>query len=297
MSASRTFVSVAVDFDGIHNWENAPHFLKHPHQHQFRVRLKVETIPGDNDRTLEFFEIKAVLRNAIEQAFRTRDSLGIRHLGGHSTESISDLIYNELPVSVKTRHIWIEVNEDETQGSESEYQPISTPPADQAVVLSVGELQAIVQKLGEQISRDYCEVPALTVVCLLKGAFVFAADLIRQIDHPGLEVEFMRPKSYNGTQRGVLKTLGPVPRVKGKHVLLLDDIYDSGETLKRAVELLEHGGAASLRVAVLLRRSRNTVPLNVHYCGFVLENDDFVSGYGLDVDEKERGLPFLRKAC
>ncbi len=297
MPAHRTYITIQMSFDGIHNWPAAPNFLRHPHQHLFQIRLRVETIPGDNTRALEFFDVKKELEEAIDHAFPEIDSLGIRDLGDLSTEAISDRIHEALPKLLRCRHSWIEVKEDDTQGSESEYLPISTATSDGGVVLSQEQLQEAIKGLGRQISWDYREAPTLTVVCLLKGAFIFAADLIREIDHPGLEVDFLRLKSYTGKKRGKLKTVGPIPPVKGKHVLLLDDICDSGETLKSAMGLLKRAGAASIRLAVLLRRGNNTVPLTIDYCGAVLEGEEFVSGYGLDVDERERGLPFLRKAC
>ena len=296
MSATRTFVSVEVAFDGIHNWEGAPHFLRHPHQHRFRVRLKVETIPGDNTRSLEYFELKRVLRKAIDSAFPQMDSLGIRLLGGSSTERAADLTYQCLPSDIRGRRVWIAVAEDETQGSESEYEPeSSSTPYDDALPISENRLRARVEELGAEISRDYQAERSLTVVCLLKGALVFVADLIRRIDHSDLTVEFLRVRSYRGTERGELEIVDPVPDVSGAHVLLVDDICDSGATLNRARQQLGEAGAASIRTVALLRRSNSTTRLD--YCGFELNGDDFVVGYGLDLDEKQRGLPFVKKAA
>lgn len=295
MTAKRTFVSVKVTFDGIHNWENAPHFLRHPHQHRFQVGIKVQTIPGDNSRSLEFFDLKAELHRAIDQAFPEVDTLGIRHLGGHSTESISDLIYGELPRHITERHLWIEVNEDDTQGSESEYEPQPNPRCVDGTVIPGAEIQQRVAELGRQIAADYADKESFVIVCLLKGSFVFVADLLRHIDHHGVEIEFLQLRSYEGTERGEIQVLGALPRLKGRDVLVVDDICDSGETVRKAVALLEAAEAASVSTAVLL--ARNTAARrSVDYCGFVLDSEVFVVGYGMDVDEKLRQLRDLRAA-
>ena len=295
MCKRKTFIVVSVSFDGLHNWNDANTFLKQPHHHRFHVRLTVETVPGDNSRSLEFFEVKEQLLDAIDKALPERGPFGTRLAAGHSTESLSDLIYEHLPCALKERHINIAVMEDETQGSETVYLP--AVEIEKALPITQDEIRRRVRELGEQITAEYQSIETLTVVCLLKGAFLFAADLVREIEHPALQVEFIRLKSYSGTEQGDLEVIGPVPDVTGKHVLLVEDICDTGNTLDRATSLCQEAGAASVRVAVLLERSYNEIPVKADYCGFKLRERDFVCGYGLDVNERLRNLSEIRKAC
>jgi hypoxanthine phosphoribosyltransferase len=131
---------------------------------------------------------------------------------------------------------------------------------------------------------------------VLKGSFVFAADLVRLLDMP-LEVEFISLSSYG---RGRKESSGKVRVVrglstalKGRHVLVVEDIIDAGVTMDFLIAYLRRKGAASIRVCALFdKASRRQVPVHIDYCGLTVP-DAFVVGYGLDFDERYRNLPAL----
>src|SRR5262249_15940415 len=144
-------------------------------------------------------------------------------------------------------------------------------------------IQQRIGELAQQISADYRDKP-LTIVGVLTGCLVFLADLVRRLEMP-LRIGLIQASSYRGetTTAGTLR-VGPelVPDLRGRHVLLLDDILDTGQTLHRLVGLLGALGALSIRVAVLLRKEgRQVVALEPDYFGFHIP-DVFVVGYGLD---------------
>lgn len=162
------------------------------------------------------------------------------------------------------------------------------------VLLSEDEIREKVRELGGKITADY-KNSNLMLVTVLKGAVVFLADLMRQIDVPA-EIDFMVVSSYG---YGV-KSSGVVKIVKdldvplaGKDILIVEDILDSGLTLSYIKELLESRGPRSIRIATLLDKpSRRKVDLQADYIGFSVP-DEFVIGYGLDYDEKYRNLPYI----
>lgn len=155
-------------------------------------------------------------------------------------------------------------------------------------------IQERVRKLGEQISRDF-EGRNLLVICVLKGAFVFMADLVKSVTVP-LEIDFMAVSSYGASTRssGVVKIIKDldVP-VEGRDVLIVEDIIDSGLTLSYLIDVLERRNALSVAVVALFDKpGRRTVDLEPDYKGFTLP-DEFIVGYGLDYAEKYRNLPFV----
>ena len=153
------------------------------------------------------------------------------------------------------------------------------------VLLSEDEIREKVRELGGKITADY-KNSNLMLVTVLKGAVVFLADLMRQIDVPA-EIDFMVVSSYGS---GV-KSSGVVKIVKDLDVPLAG--LDSGLTLSYIKELLESRGPRSIRIATLLDKpSRRKVDLQADYIGFSVP-DEFVIGYGLDYDEKYRNLPFV----
>lgn len=162
------------------------------------------------------------------------------------------------------------------------------------VLLDEATLQAKVKELGQQIARDYAGKP-LTMVCILKGAVMFAADLARSIDIP-MEMDFMAISSYGMGVRtsGVVRILKDLDHsIEGKHVLVVEDIVDSGLTLSYLLESLSSRQPASLKTCVLLDKpERRVVELNPDYIGFEIP-DKFVIGYGLDYGEKYRNLPYI----
>ena len=155
------------------------------------------------------------------------------------------------------------------------------------VLLSEDEIREKVRELGGKITADY-KNSNLMLVTVLKGAVVFLADLMRQIDVPA-EIDFMVVSSYGSGVKssGVVKIVKDldVP-LAGKDILIVEDILDSGLTLSYIKELLESRGPRSIRIATLLDKpSRRKVDLQADYIGFSVP-DEFVNGYGLDYDEK-----------
>lgn len=162
------------------------------------------------------------------------------------------------------------------------------------VLLTQEELREKVKELGRQITQDY-QGKNLMIVTVLKGAVVFLADLMREIDVPA-EIDFMVVSSYGSGVKssGVVKIVKDldVP-LAGKDLLIVEDILDSGLTLSYIKELLASRGPASIRIATLLDKpSRRKVDLVADYIGFSVP-DEFVIGYGLDYDEKYRNLPYI----
>ena len=162
------------------------------------------------------------------------------------------------------------------------------------VLLTQEELREKVKELGRQITQDY-QGKNLMIVTVLKGAVVFLADLMREIDVPA-EIDFMVVSSYGaGTKSsGVVKIVKDldVP-LKDKDLLTVEDILDSGMTLSYLKELLEGREPRSIRIATLLDKpARRKVDLKADYIGYSVP-DEFVVGYGLDYDEKYRNLPYI----
>jgi hypoxanthine phosphoribosyltransferase len=149
-------------------------------------------------------------------------------------------------------------------------------------------------ELAHQIGNDYRDRP-LTIVGVLTGSLVFLADLTRQLPIPH-RIGVLQASSYRGatTVSGSLRVnLELVPDLQGRHVLLLDDILDTAQTLSSLVEEVKQLGPLSVRTVVLLRKlGRQSVPFEPDYCGFEIP-DVFVVGYGLDYDDEFRHLPYL----
>ena len=160
-------------------------------------------------------------------------------------------------------------------------------------MISAGRIARRVRQLGANISHVYRDADTpLVLVVILKGATVFAADLLRSLSIPA-ELEFVRASSYgSGTSHGALKLAHMVegPLV-GRHVLLVEDIVDSGLTVNVITKRIRRMGPASLRIAALLDRpARRVVEVKIDFCGFVIP-DRFVIGYGLDYAGLYRELP------
>jgi hypoxanthine phosphoribosyltransferase len=162
------------------------------------------------------------------------------------------------------------------------------------ILLTADQIQTRVGELARQIAADYQGRP-VTIVGVLTGSLMFLADLVRHLDLP-LRIDLIQASSYRGaaTIPGQLKIQPDlVPDVRGRDVLLLDDILDTGQTLSYLVKHLHGLSTASLRVAVLLRKvGRQLVPLEPDYCGFEIP-DAFVVGYGLDYNDEYRNLPYI----
>ena len=163
------------------------------------------------------------------------------------------------------------------------------------VLITEEEIQAKVREVGAQISREY-EGKPLLLVSILNGAFVFMADLCRAITIP-CETAFMCAKSYyNGTSSsGIVKiTMDLMQDISGYHVIIAEDIIDTGRTLNDVIKLLKARNPLSLKVITLLDKPERRVKkqVKVDYTCFTIP-DEFVVGYGLDYDQIYRNLPFI----
>jgi hypoxanthine phosphoribosyltransferase len=154
-------------------------------------------------------------------------------------------------------------------------------------------LRARIAELGRDIARDYAG-KSLVVVAVLKGSFIFVADLVRAVALP-LEVEFIGISSYAGTSSsGVVQITQDLSRpIAGEHVLLVEDVVDSGLTMSYLIDNLSTRRPASVQVCALLEKpSRAKVKVPIAYRGFEIP-EEFVVGYGLDVNGKYRNLPYV----
>ena len=168
------------------------------------------------------------------------------------------------------------------------------PPDGLTLLISEEELRSGVTKLARQIDRDYAST-GLALVCVLKGAAIFASDLLRELQASVHRVEFLRASSYgSGTESsGSVRVESSLADgvIAGRHVLIVDDIADTGHTCVAVTKFLEGMGPASLRYCTLLDKpDRREVAVEYDYVGFTIPNH-FVVGYGMDLDERYRGLP------
>jgi hypoxanthine phosphoribosyltransferase len=162
------------------------------------------------------------------------------------------------------------------------------------VLIPAERIRERVAELGERIARDYHGRP-VTIIGVLTGCLIFLADLVRQMDLH-LRIHLIQASSYRGavTVGGQLHlNLDTLPDLRGRDVLLVDDILDTGKTISRVVAALHERGAASVRVCVLLRKvGKQQVVVEPDYSGFDIP-DAFVVGYGLDYDDEHRHLPHI----
>lgn len=162
------------------------------------------------------------------------------------------------------------------------------------IMISEEQIAAKVKELGSILAEEYREKNPL-LICVLKGAILFMADLIRQMDIR-CEMDFMAVSSYgSGTESsGMVRILKDLDTsVQDRHVIVMEDIMDSGLTLSRLVELLRHREAASVKVVTLLNKpERRKVDITPDYSGYDIP-DEFVVGYGLDYAENYRNLPYI----
>ena len=161
-------------------------------------------------------------------------------------------------------------------------------------MLSQEQIAARVRELGAQLTKDYAG-RNLVLVCVLKGSFVFAADLARAIDQP-LRIDFLGTRSYgeDTDSSGVVQITQDLSRpIEHEDVLLVEDIVDTGLTVAYVIDLLRTRNPKSVKVCALLHKpARARVEVQVDYLGFTIE-DRFVVGYGLDHAERYRNLPYI----
>lgn len=162
------------------------------------------------------------------------------------------------------------------------------------ILISTERLKQRIEELGEQITADY-EGREILMIGVLRGAVIFMADLARAIKVP-VAIDFMAVSSYGAstTSSGVVRILKDLDEdVEGKHILIVEDIVDSGLTLKYLIDNLKSRKPASIKICTLLSKpDRRKVDVDITYNGFVIP-DEFVIGYGLDYAEKYRNLPFV----
>ena len=162
------------------------------------------------------------------------------------------------------------------------------------VMLTEKEVNARIQALGEEISRDYVG-KSVHLVCVLKGGSFFMCELAKRITVP-VSIDFMSVSSYGKDTKssGVVKIIKDLDEsLKDKEVIIVEDIIDSGRTLSYLMELLSKRGPKSLSLCTLLDKpSRRVVDVEVNYTGFDIP-DEFVVGYGLDYNQKYRNLPYI----
>ena len=162
------------------------------------------------------------------------------------------------------------------------------------VLLSEEEVDARIQAIGDQVSKDYAG-RQVHLVCVLKGGSFFMCELAKRITVP-VSLDFMSVSSYGSDTKssGVVKIVKDLDEsIKDKDVLVVEDIVDSGRTLSYLMEMLRDRGPRSLHLCTLLDKpERRVIDVKVDYTGFAIP-DEFVVGYGLDYDQKYRNLPYI----
>ena len=162
-------------------------------------------------------------------------------------------------------------------------------------LISESQIQQRIDELAKQISNDYANQGELVLVGVLKGAFIFLADLSRRLTIPR-HIEFIAISSYEqGDMRsGAVRLVMDVRRsIEGKHLLIVEDIVDTGHTMLYLIDMLKSRSPASIRTCCLLHKAQKTeVDVKVDYLGFNI-HDEWVVGYGLDYEERDRTLPYI----
>ncbi|GAA6165169.1 hypoxanthine phosphoribosyltransferase [Pelagimonas sp. KU-00592-HH] len=164
-------------------------------------------------------------------------------------------------------------------------------------MISAKSIAARIEELCGEIAQEYKETDKLVVVGLLRGSFVFIADLVRELDLP-VEVDFLEASSYGNAMESsrevrILKDLRG--EIEGRDVLVVEDIVDTGHTLTHVLHLLKSRNPAKLRtIALLDKPSRREADIKADWIGFSIP-DEFVVGYGIDFAQRNRNLPFIGK--
>ncbi len=163
------------------------------------------------------------------------------------------------------------------------------------IIISEEEIKSRICELGQEITSSYDIDESLVMVCILRGAAIFMADLSRQIDMPVI-FDFMDVSSYGtGTKSGVVRIIKDLEEnIEERHVLIVEDIIDTGKTIKNVVDMLETRKPASIKIVTMLDKPERRIvkQVEVDFNGFEIPNE-FVVGYGLDFAEKYRNLPYI----
>lgn len=166
-------------------------------------------------------------------------------------------------------------------------------PENLKVLYSMEELQTRIREIGNQISEDY-KGKEIVIVSILKGAIFYTVDLMKNLK-PDVVLDFMKVSSYEGTEStGTINIKQDLTMdIEGKHVLIVEDIIDTGRTLKKLKEELLKRNPASLKITCLMdKKERRVVELEADYVCFDIPNK-FVVGYGFDIDDKYRNIPYV----
>jgi len=167
--------------------------------------------------------------------------------------------------------------------------------ADPEVLISEQDIEARVDELAKQISAEYADKGELVLIGVLKGAFIFLADLSRRLTIPR-HIEFIAVSSYEhgSVPSGAVRLVMDVrASIEGRHVMIIEDIVDTGHTLHYLIDMLKSRNPASVRTCALLHKEHKTeVDIEVDYLGFTI-GDEWVVGYGLDYAEQDRTLPYI----
>lgn len=164
----------------------------------------------------------------------------------------------------------------------------------QEILFSEEQLKTRVSEIARQIEADYAG-QEIMFIGILRGSFIFLADLCREVNLP-CTLDFMSVSSYGSgtTSSGQIQIIKDLSEdISGRHIIVVEDILDSGNTLSYLLNILEHRHPASIRLCALLDKpERRVKPVQLHYCGFSIP-DAFVVGYGLDYAERYRSLPYI----
>lgn len=161
------------------------------------------------------------------------------------------------------------------------------------ILITEEDIQNKIKELGALLSRDYQDKKPV-FVGILKGVVLFFADMLRQVSIP-CQIDFMAVSSYSGTDStGIINVKKDLDTdITGRHVVILEDIVDTGLTLNKVVAMLQERNPASLKICALLDKpDRREAPVDMEYIGFTIPNE-FVVGYGLDFNEEYRNLPYV----
>jgi hypoxanthine phosphoribosyltransferase len=160
------------------------------------------------------------------------------------------------------------------------------------ILFSSDQIQTKVTEIAHAIDFKHTSDDDVVVICVLNGGFMFFSDLVKNMS-TNIEVDFIRAKSYNGQDQGVVHILKDIEtNIEGKDVYVVDDFYDTGNTLDRILEHLSTSNPKSIQMVTLLTRDISPIPDYPHITGFMIR-DQWVVGYGMDNNSKERNLDYI----
>jgi hypoxanthine phosphoribosyltransferase len=160
------------------------------------------------------------------------------------------------------------------------------------VLFTSEQIQDKVTEIAHAIDFKHTSNDDVVMICVLNGGFMFFSDLVKHMS-TNVEIDFIRAKSYNGQDQGVVHITKDIEtNIEGKHVYVVDDFYDTGNTLNRILEHLSTQNPKSLEIVTLLTRDISPIPDYPHMTGFMVK-DEWVVGYGMDNDKKERNLDYI----